>query len=96
MKINIKEIEISIKKIEGKHENLLATATITLKDEMEECLAISGITIWKSKINNNINVEPPKNRSFKYCYGGLWKRIKKEISREYEYLNIPVVEDSSL
>ena len=98
MKININEIEISIKKIEreNKHENLLASASIILKDESEDCLTISGITIWKSKINNDINVEPPKNRSFKYCYGGVWKKIKKEIVKKYDYVDIPVVEDSSL
>ena len=98
MKININKIEISIKKDkkDTTHKNLLATASITLKDEAEDSLTISGITIWKSKINNDINIEPPKNRFFKYCYGGLWKKIKKEIIKEYDYENIPVVEDSIL
>jgi hypothetical protein len=95
MKINIKEINISVKKIEGikKNENLLATATLTLKEESGDYLVISGITIWKSKIDGKSNPEPPKNGFFKYCYGTLWQKIRKEIARQFEWEQIPVRED---
>lgn len=93
MKININEIKITNKKIEGeKHPNLLATATITLKDESGDYFVISGITIWKSKINSGNNVEPPKNGFFKYCYGSLWEKIRREISKQYDYDEIPIKE----
>lgn len=97
MKFNIIETKISIKKFEGnkKHDNLLASATVILKEEAGSYLGIGGITIWISKINDKINVEPPKNRFFKHCFGTIWEKIRKEIVREYEYCEIPVIEEKS-
>jgi len=93
MKINLTEVTISFKKPEGKHhENLLAHAAITLKDENHDYLVISGITVWKSKEFSGLNVEPPKNRTFKYCYGSLWQKLKKEILEQYENWSIPVID----
>ena len=93
MNININKITISFKQIEGKkHENLLAQASITLKDENQDYLVISGITVWKSKNFKGLNVEPPNNKRFKFCYGSLWQKIKKEILKQYEYWEIPVID----
>ncbi len=91
MKINLTEITISFKPIEGeKHENLLAYAAITLKDENYDYLVISGVTVWKSKNFKGLNVEPPKNKNFKFCYGSLWLKIKKEVIEQYEDWSMPI------
>ena len=102
MKINSVEITAKINFAGEKknHPNILATATITLKEELGEYLIISGFTIWKSRDYDGLNVEAPKsNTKFKYCQGTLLPRIKREIERQYEqdlkYKDIPVVEDKT-
>ena len=94
MKINLTEFTISFIKPSGKkkHENLLAYAAITLKDENHDNLAISGITVWRSNKYDGLNVEPPKNKTFKFCYGSLWDKIRKEILEQYENWSIPVID----
>jgi len=100
MKINITEIKAKINFAGEKknHPNILATASITLKEELGETLTISGFTVWKS-LHQGYNVEPPQsNKKFKYCQGTLLPRIKQEIIKQYEYdrkyADIPVVEDT--
>ncbi len=100
MKINDVEITAKINFAGEKknHPNILATASITIKEEMGEHLTISGFTVWKS-LHQGFNVEPPQtNKKFRYCQGTLLGRIKQEIVRQYEYdsryRDIPIVEDS--
>ncbi len=100
MKINNIEISVKTKPAGEKknHPNILASASITLKEELGEYITISGFTIWKS-LHQGYNVEPPQsNKKFKYCQGTLLPRIKEEIIRQYQYdlknNDIPIVEDT--
>lgn len=95
MKINISEITIKVNLIpeqERKHPNLLANASITLKEDEGGYFTVSGFTVWNSK-HGGFNVTVPQNRSFKYCQfePGFWKRLKLEIIKAYDYEKIPVV-----
>jgi len=97
MKVNINEIKFTIKEAikEGKHENLLAYATVMFKGELGEYFSISGFTVWKSKYGG-YNVAVPSKQDFKYCLieKSLWRRIKQEIIEKYEYMEIPVIEEN--
>ena len=103
MKINTFEITTKAKPINGKknHPNMLAIASVTLKEDLGEYLTITGFTIWKS-LHQGYNVEVPQSvragKKFKYCQGTLLARIKQEIIKEYErdskLWDIPVVEDN--
>jgi hypothetical protein len=100
MKINNIEIKVKTKPAGEKrnHPNILAYASITLKEELGEYITISGFTVWKS-IHDGYNVEPPQsNRKFKYLQGTLLPRIKQEIIHKYEYdskyTDIPIIEDT--
>lgn len=92
MKINIVEINASVKLTSGQHENLLANATLTFKGELGEYFTISGFTIWKSKFGG-LNVEVPKKKYFKYCLfeKSLFEKIKKEIIEKYDYASVPII-----
>ena len=96
MQININEIKFTIKKATGneKHPNLLAYVTLTFKEESGEYFTISGFTFWRSKFTG-YNLEVPGKAGFKYCIAdkSLWRKIKQEIIRQYEYETIPVVEE---
>ena len=96
MKININEIKFTIKQAtdSNKHQNLLAYITLTFQGESGEYLTISGFTLWKSKFGG-YNVEVPSKRGFKYCLieKFLWRKIKQEIIKQYDYGNIPIVEE---
>ena len=100
MKINNVEIKVKINFAGEKknHANILATASISLKEELGEYLTITGFTIWKS-LHQGFNVEAPQSsKKFKYLQGTLLPRIKQEIIKQYEYdakyHDIPVIEDS--
>lgn len=104
--INIGKISAKVQLLperERKHPNLLANASITLKEESSGGRAtITGFTIWKSKYqadpsgDNNLNVMVPQKRNFKYLLFNdlLWFRIKKLIVDAYAYKNIPVIGES--
>ena len=97
MKININEINFTIKQATdiNKHQNLLAYITLTFKGELGEYFTISGFTLWKSNYGG-YNVEVPGKRGFKYCLieKSLWGKIKQEIIDQYDYKNIPIVEEN--
>jgi len=96
MKININELNFTIKEAtnSNKHPNLLAYITLTLRGDFGEYLTISGFTLWKSNYGG-YNVEVPGKRGFKYCLieKSLWGKIKQEIIKQYDYENIPVIEE---
>jgi hypothetical protein len=96
MKININEINFTIKEATDadKHQNLLAYLTLTFQEESGGYFTISGFTLWKSKFGG-YNVEVPGKRGFKYCLieKSLWRKIKEEIIEQYEYKNIPIIEE---
>lgn len=96
MKFNNLETSYKILKAEGekKHKNLLAYASITFKSDSGDYFTFSGFTIWKS-IYGGYNVEVPAKINYKYflCEKGLWGKIKKEIIKQYEWDDIPIVED---
>jgi len=96
MTINITELKFTIKEATdaNKHPNLLAYVTLTFKEETGEYFTMSGFTLWKSKYGG-YNVEVPSKRGFKYCLieKSLWRKIKQEIINQYDYDNIPVVEE---
>lgn len=97
MKININEIKFTIKKLTGlkKHPNLLANITIIFKEESGEYLTISGFTLWKSKFEG-YNLEVPSKPGFKFSLisTSLKNKIKKEVIKQYEYEDIPIVEET--
>ena len=95
MKINITEVNFTIKKNvdPNKHENLLGYATLIFKDDLGDYFTITGFTIWKSKINGLLNVEPPGKIGFKYCLGPILKKLTKEIIEQYNFQSIPIVEE---
>lgn len=99
MEISIDEITCSIRLAtdKNKHPNLLATATLTCKKELERVFLLSGFTIWKSKFGDGtkLNVEPPKNRFYKYFLpeASLKRKLDKVILDAYDYASIePVIE----
>ena len=93
MEITFTELTVKIVDIKKTHQNLLASAMVTLKEQGGECLTISGFTVWISKLGG-YNVEMPQKPGFKFCLCEklLWERIKQEILKEYSRF-IPVVED---
>lgn len=94
LKVNQVEITASIQS-DGKkiHENMLGSASITLKDDSGEYLVLSGFTIWRSKKDKErYNVTPPSSRTFKFCMGNLLARIKDLIIKEYEDSLIPIID----
>jgi len=97
MKININEIKFTIKRAtdKKKHPNLLAYITLTFKEEFGEYFTISGFTFWKSKFGG-YNVEVPSKIGFKYCLieKSLWRKIKQEIIKQYDYESIPIIEEN--
>lgn len=95
MKINITEVNFTITKNTdpNKHKNLLGYATLTFKDELGDYFTITGFTIWKSKIDDLLNVEPPGKIGFKYCLGPILKKLKKEIIKQYDFQSIPIIEE---
>jgi len=94
MEINFTELTVKIQKSPGTHENLLASATITLRGQFGEFLTISGFTIWKSKYGG-FNVEMPGKKGFKYCMCDkiFGQKLVQEIIRAYEYSKIPIIEE---
>lgn len=96
MKINIKELKFKIQKAKDKrkHPNLLAFVTLTFVGEFGEYFSISGFTLWKSKYGG-YNIEVPGKKGFKYCLieRSLRRKIEQEIIREYEYMEIPIIEE---
>ncbi len=96
MKININEINFTIQKATDakKHQNLLAFITLIFRGESGEYFTMSGFTLWKSNFTG-YNFEVPGKIGFKYCLieKSLRRRIKEEVIKQYEYANIPVVED---
>jgi hypothetical protein len=96
MKININEINFTIKQAtdSNKHQNLLAYITLTFKEESGEYFTISGFTFWKSKFDG-YNLEVPGKSGFKYCLieKSLWRKIKQEIIKQYDYKDIPIIEE---
>lgn len=76
-----------------KHENILATASITLKEEDGGYFTISGFTVWKSKDYKGLNITEPQKPGFKYVLfeSNLGRKIKSEIVRCYEHERIPIV-----
>ena len=76
-----------------KHENMLAHAFLTFKDDEGAYFTISGFTVWKSKEYVGLNVTPPGSKNFQYMRleSGLWRRIKAEILKAYEMERIPVI-----
>lgn len=97
MRINLNEITIKIRLIseaERKHENILATASITLKEEGGGYFTISGFTVWKSKDYKGLNITEPQKPGFKYVLfeSGLGRKIKAEIARAYETEKIPIID----
>jgi len=96
MEININKLKFVVKKVTDtkKHQNLLAYVTLAFRGESGEHFAISGFTLWKSKFGG-YNVEMPGKRGFKYCLieQSLMRKIDQEIIEEYEYGEIPIVED---
>jgi hypothetical protein len=97
MKININEINFTIEQVtdSNKHENLLAYVTLIFREESGAYLTISGFTLWRSKYGG-FNVEVPSKPGFKYCLieKSLWRKIKQEIIKQYDYGTIPIVEES--
>ncbi len=77
-----------------KHENMLATASITLKEEVGGYFTISGFTVWKSKDYKGMNITEPQKPGFKYVLfeSNLGRMIKAEIVKCYEKEMIPVIE----
>lgn len=90
MKININEITAKVQLVTGKHPNLLANASITLRGETGQYFTISGFSIWKSKFDDSKNVQVPQKINFKYCLfeERLWKIISKEILETYDQADI--------
>jgi hypothetical protein len=94
MKIDITELQIKVKKAEGKkNENLLANVSLTFRGELGY-FTISGFTFWKSKFGG-YNLEVPQKPGFKYVMfeKSLMQKIKKEVEEKYEYEDIPVIEE---
>ena len=97
MRININEITVKIRLIaeaERKHENILANASITLKEEEGGYFTISGFTVWKSKDFKGLNITEPQKPGFKYVLFeyAFGRKIKAEIMRAYETEKIPVID----
>lgn len=95
MRTNITEITVKVRiapNDDRKHENILANASLTLRDEELGYFTITGFTVWKSK-HDGLNVTVPQNRQFKYLRfeTGLWTRVKKMIIDAYEEEKIPVI-----
>ena len=78
----------------NKNQNLLASASLTLKGDSVGYFTITGFLIWKSKFEG-LNVTPPKSRTFTFVLfeGGLWKSIKQEILKKYEEEGIPIIKE---
>jgi len=97
MKLNIREATIKIKLIsetERKHENILADAFVTFKEEEGGYFTVSGFKIWKSKFEGGgLNVTVPRNKHFEFCKfePAFWRRLKLEIIKAYEYEEIPII-----
>jgi len=96
MKINDTEITSKIQLAGEKkmHPNFLATVILLIKWESGEYISISGFNLWLSK-HGGYNVTMPQRPKFKYCLfeETLWRKIKKEIIRQYEYKRIPIIEE---
>jgi hypothetical protein len=101
MKINIKEIQPTIKIVTNKkYPDLLAYVSLRFIEEHERHFTVNGFTIRTSKYNHKPYLVPPsKSMSSKGFYKfvlveeSLWKKIEKTVIREYEYQNIPIIED---
>ncbi len=98
MRINITEMTVKINlvsKEDRKHENILATASLTFKDDDGGYFTISGFTVWKSKDYTGLNVTVPGNPRSKFKYmqmeSGLGKKYKRLIMDAYEMEKIPVI-----
>jgi hypothetical protein len=95
MKINLNiEAEVKIYPAKGKHENLLANASLTFRFENGQYFSISGFSIWKSKYDGQPNVQMPRKAGFRFCTfeSNLWKILSKEILNKYDYYTIePVI-----
>jgi len=96
MEIKINEIKFTIREAteKDKHPNLLAYVSFTFKEESGSYLIMSGFTFWKSKYGG-YNVAVPSKPGFQYFLGdkSLWRKIKKEIIEQFEYENIPIIEN---
>ncbi|RJO60238.1 hypothetical protein C4544_05705 [candidate division WS5 bacterium] len=66
--------------------NLLATAQLLIAGIQE----INGITIWKSKFDGSLNIQPPSYDPFHKCKAvwikdeKLWHDICVRLEREYQ------------
>jgi len=100
IKITIEEIKCSIRLAadKNKHLNLLATATLTFMCGSERVFLLSGFTVWKSKFGDGtqLNVEPPKNRQYKYFVpeASLKRKLDKIILDAYDYASIEAVAEA--
>ncbi|HEX8974823.1 MAG TPA: hypothetical protein VF817_05090 [Patescibacteria group bacterium] len=91
MNVQLKELDIKINLISGKHENLLANANVTFRFESGEYFTITGFSVWKSKFGG-LNVTEPQKAGFKFCFfeKSLWNKVKKHILHAYDYATIPI------
>lgn len=99
MRINITEVTAKIRIVpetERKHENILASASITLKNDEGGYFTISGFTVWKSKDYAGLNITVPQNPRSKFKYvqfeSGLGKKINRMIEEAYHMEKIPVID----
>ena len=93
------EVTVKIRLIseqDRKHENILASASLTFKDDDGGYFTISGFTVWKSKDYKGLNVTVPENPRSKFKYmqmeSGLGKKYKRMIMDAYEIENMPLVD----
>ena len=77
-----------------KHENMLANAFLTFKDDNGGYFTIPAFTVWKSKEYKGLNVTEPQKTGFKYVQfeSNYGRMIKAEIVRCYEKELIPVID----
>ena len=95
-KFTLSSILIYEMKIENKHPNLLAGASLTFRGETGSHFSITGFTIWISKIDGKFNVEEPQKPKFKFFLTSenLLSQPKSEIIEQYKYSGIPIVEEN--
>ena len=101
MKINIQELRFKINSThDSKHPDLLAEVFITFVDEHSRYFICNGFALRKSKFGDHkpYLISPSKKSGngyykFNLIDKSLWKEIEKEVIKQYEYKNIPVIEE---
>ena len=97
MSVNFREIKIKTKPINDiKHQDAKAQAFLSFVDEHGRTFTISGFTVRTSKYpTGGYYVTPPSNKRFQFFLAerSLWKEIEKEIIKEFEKANIPIIEE---